>query len=160
MGLVRRRRVGETKERRFEGKIVAATNRDLAKEMNDGRFRTDLYYRLCGDTIRTPSLRERIADDDAERHQLLTFLARRLVGDDTDSLVAEVAEWIDRELGRDYPWRRTEDPYAILVSEIMLQQTQIATVIGPKRYYERWMEVFPTAEVLASADEEEVLRMW
>ena len=97
-------RVGETRDRRFEGKIIAATNRELAKEINAGRFRTDLYYRLCADSIRTPSLHERIVDNDEERHLLLTHLAKRLLGDETDSLVAEVEEWIDTELGRDYPW--------------------------------------------------------
>ncbi|MEM8952873.1 MAG: A/G-specific adenine glycosylase [Verrucomicrobiota bacterium] len=70
-----------------------------------------------------------------------------------------LVEWFARE-GRDYPWRQTEDAYAILVSEVMLQQTQIATVLGPKRYYERWMEAFPTVEDLAGADEASVLKQW
>lgn len=58
---------------------------------------------------------------------------------------------------RDLPWRRTRDPYQIWVSEIMLQQTQVATVIS---YFERFMEAFPTVEALAAAEEEEVLRLW
>ncbi|MBM4060222.1 MAG: sigma-54-dependent Fis family transcriptional regulator [Planctomycetes bacterium] len=100
-------RVGESKERAFAGKLVAATNRDLAREMRHGRFREDLYYRLCADTIRTPSLHERIVDDERERHVLLAFLARRLVGEAgpaAQSLVAEVERWIDSALGRDYRW--------------------------------------------------------
>ena len=59
--------------------------------------------------------------------------------------------------GRDLPWRRTCDPYAILVSEMMLQQTQVATVIP---YYERWLQRFPDFETLAAASESEVLREW
>lgn len=59
--------------------------------------------------------------------------------------------------GRDYPWRRTTDPWAILVSEIMLQQTTIPTVLGR---YEDWMHRFPTPQALASATEEEALRSW
>jgi A/G-specific adenine glycosylase len=55
--------------------------------------------------------------------------------------------------GRDLPWRRTEDPYAILVSEIMLQQTQVRTVIP---YYERFLERFPTLTALAEAPLDEV----
>lgn len=66
--------------------------------------------------------------------------------------------WFAAE-GRDYPWRRTEDPYAILVSEMMLQQTQIATVLG-RGYYERWMAAFPDAATLAAAPEEAVLKAW
>lgn len=66
--------------------------------------------------------------------------------------------WFGKE-ARDYPWRRTTDPYAILVSEAMLQQTQIATVLG-RGYYERWVRAFPTWEALAAAPEEEVLKCW
>jgi A/G-specific adenine glycosylase len=58
---------------------------------------------------------------------------------------------------RDLPWRRTKDPYAILVSEIMLQQTQVDRVV-PK--YEAWMLAFPTAAVLAAATPAAVLRAW
>lgn len=63
------------------------------------------------------------------------------------------------ETGKDYPWRRTVDPYAILVSEMMLQQTQIGTVLG-KRYFETWLEKFPTPAALAAAAEPEILRAW
>src|SRR5204863_4894819 len=62
-----------------------------------------------------------------------------------------------RKGARDLPWRRTRDPYAIWVSEIMLQQTQIATVIP---YYERWMKRFPTVKALAKAHLDEVLKVW
>lgn len=64
--------------------------------------------------------------------------------------------WFD-ENARDLPWRRTRDPYAIWISEIMLQQTQVATV-GP--YYERFMRRFPTVEKLARARLDSVLKLW
>lgn len=57
----------------------------------------------------------------------------------------------------DLPWRKSRDPYAIWVSEIMLQQTQITTVIP---YYERWMARFSTVEALAAASLDEVLKLW
>ena len=57
----------------------------------------------------------------------------------------------------DLPWRRSRDPYQIWVSEIMLQQTQIATVIP---YFERWMTRFPTVGSLAAAPLDEVLKLW
>ncbi len=59
--------------------------------------------------------------------------------------------------GRDYPWRRTTDAWAILVSEIMLQQTTIPTVLGR---YEAWLQQFPTPAHLAAADEQTALRSW
>lgn len=67
-------------------------------------------------------------------------------------------EWF-ASCGRDYPWRRTVDPYAILVSEAMLQQTQIATVLG-RGYYTRWLAAFPNWVELAAAREEDVLKQW
>jgi A/G-specific adenine glycosylase len=62
---------------------------------------------------------------------------------------------------RDLPWRRAlagaRDPYAVWISEVMLQQTRVEAVIG---YYNRWMERFPTVEALAAADLQEVLKAW
>jgi len=69
---------------------------------------------------------------------------------------AALTQWF-REQGRDLPWRRTRDPYAILVSEIMLQQTQAATVAP---YFERWLARFPDIATLAAADEQEALHAW
>ena len=67
-----------------------------------------------------------------------------------------LVEWFRRE-GRDYPWRRTTDPWHILVSELMLQQTTIPTVLGR---YDRWMRQFPTPAHLAAVDEQTALRSW
>jgi A/G-specific adenine glycosylase len=58
---------------------------------------------------------------------------------------------------RDLPWRRSLDPYAVWVSEMMLQQTQVATVVP---YFERWMQRFPNVTALARADEADVLHAW
>jgi A/G-specific adenine glycosylase len=58
---------------------------------------------------------------------------------------------------RDLPWRRDRDPYRIWVSEIMLQQTQVSTVIP---FFERFLQAFPTLRDLAGANEQEVLRLW
>src|ERR1700746_852105 len=69
---------------------------------------------------------------------------------------AALIAWYRRE-GRKLPWRTTVDPYRILVSEMMLQQTQVVTVL---RYYDRWFELFPTLESLAHADETDVLHAW
>lgn len=69
---------------------------------------------------------------------------------------AALTAWFGAQ-ARDLPWRRTRDPYAIFVSELMLQQTQVAAVIP---YYERWMARFPDVASLAAAEEAEVLRHW
>ena len=62
-----------------------------------------------------------------------------------------------RKHRRDLPWRRSDDPYAVWLSEVMLQQTRVETVRG---YYERFLERFPTITDLAVADEEDVLKAW
>ena len=69
---------------------------------------------------------------------------------------SQLIAWFS-EKKRDLPWRRTRDPYAIWVSEIMLQQTQVKTVIP---YWERWMRELPTVAALAGAKEERVLKLW
>ena len=71
---------------------------------------------------------------------------------------AALARWFVKA-GKDYPWRRTEDPYAILVSEVMLQQTQIATVLG-KGYFTRFLAAFPDLRSLAAADDAALLKAW
>lgn len=64
--------------------------------------------------------------------------------------------WYRRQ-GRDLPWRRTDDPYHILVSEVMLQQTQVDRVL-PK--YEEWLAKYPSLSALAEADDEDVVQTW
>jgi len=62
-----------------------------------------------------------------------------------------------RSSGRDLPWRRTRDPYAVLVSEVMLQQTQVERVV-PR--WHRWLERWPTAEALAATSPADAIREW
>jgi A/G-specific adenine glycosylase len=69
---------------------------------------------------------------------------------------AALVAWFG-EHGRDLPWRRTRDPYAILVSEVMLQQTQVERVVP--RYLD-WLERWPSSEALAAASPAEVIRAW
>lgn len=77
-------------------------------------------------------------------------------------LLAPLAPWFNR-VRRDLPWRAREldaphpDPYAVLVSELMLQQTQVATVVP---YFTRWMTQFPSPEALAEADEDAIHKAW
>jgi transcriptional regulator with AAA-type ATPase domain len=96
--------VGETAGRQFRGKLIAATNRDLATAIRDGRFREDLYFRLCSDQIATPSLAEQLADSPHVLRELVIYMTRRVAGAEADTLAGEVADWVELNLGRDYPW--------------------------------------------------------
>lgn len=75
-----------------------------------------------------------------------------------DKFREALAEWFTRS-GKDYPWRRTREPYAILISEVMLQQTQIATVLG-RGFYTRFLATFPDLAALAGAEDERLLKAW
>lgn len=97
-------RLGDTTALDFRGKIIAATNCNLAAEMRAGRFREDFYYRLCSDMIETPALCERIADNPGELRQLLIHIAERLVGDEAAAVADEVERWIVEKLGVEYAW--------------------------------------------------------
>lgn len=72
------------------------------------------------------------------------------------SLRARLLAWFDKHQ-RDLPWRKSRDPYRIWVSEVMLQQTTVAAVVP---YFKRFLARFPTIEVLAGADEQQVLKLW
>lgn len=96
--------VGATTSLRFRGKIIAATNRDLAEGMRSGQFRQDFYYRLCSDVIVTPSLRDQLRESPAVLQELLTFITQRMAGSDADAVAAEVEAWIVNHLGIDYAW--------------------------------------------------------
>lgn len=73
-----------------------------------------------------------------------------------NSFSAVIIHWF-RENGRDLPWRETKDPYAIWLSEIILQQTRIAQ---GWEYWERFMKTYPKVEDLAAASEDDVLKLW
>jgi transcriptional regulator with AAA-type ATPase domain len=119
-------RLGESRPRRFQGKLVAATNRDLAAEIRAGRFRADLYYRLCSDILVTPSLRERIADSPRELSDLLVVLAQRAVGEELAELAEEIAgeveTWIRGNLEPDYPWPGNVRELAQCVHNVLIRR--------------------------------------
>lgn len=75
---------------------------------------------------------------------------------DVRFLRRSLLDWYAHQ-GRSLPWRETRDPYAIWISEVMLQQTQVKTVIP---YYHRWLEQFPSVAALAQADQQQVLKVW
>lgn len=91
------------------------------------------------------------------RPQVTTPASRQLLAEKT-RLQRALGEWFDVH-GRDLPWRRTHDPYEVLVSEVMLQQTQVATVLKMGAY-SRFLKAFPTVRKLARADDDALLKAW
>ncbi|MBD3242086.1 MAG: sigma-54-dependent Fis family transcriptional regulator [Chitinivibrionales bacterium] len=96
--------VGSHERRRFSGRVIAATNRDIGELRREKRFRDDFYYRLCSDVIVMPSLQQRIAEDPGELDALIRHLVRHIAGVDEPTVAARVRAVIDRRLGPTYPW--------------------------------------------------------
>jgi len=96
--------VGSHERRRFAGRVIAATNRDLDSLRRQGLFRDDFYYRLCSDVIVVPTLRQRIAEDPEELLRLVRTLVKAIVGIESDSVVARVAAAVERAPGMSYAW--------------------------------------------------------
>jgi DNA-binding NtrC family response regulator len=98
-------RVGEQRRRHFTGKLVTATNRDLAREIDGGRFRVDFFHRLRGDVVETPPLRAQLAERPEDLELLVASAARRLVPpSEMELLVRESCDFIRHELPEDYAW--------------------------------------------------------
>ncbi|MEM8550556.1 MAG: sigma 54-interacting transcriptional regulator, partial [Verrucomicrobiota bacterium] len=97
--------IGETEPMGFQGKLMAATNRDLVKEIAEGRFREDFYHRLNADRVETPSLRLILDDTPGELEVLVRHIATKITGEsEADSLTDEACTWISQAMPPAYPW--------------------------------------------------------
>lgn len=96
--------VGSHEARRFSGRVVAATNRPLDELRSSGKFRDDLYYRLCSDVITLPSLRQRLGEEPAELDLLLGSILARVVGEGTRREIEVIKKVLRRDLGSGYDW--------------------------------------------------------
>ncbi len=136
-------RIGESDERTFTGKLLAATNRDLAEEIRAGRFREDLYYRLCSDHVQTPSLRDHLQDNPETLKGMIAFISRRLVADEAAELTTEVETWIQQHLAADYPWpgniRELEQCVRNVLIHKQYQPRSVAIAVAEQHRSKRWL---------------------
>jgi len=96
--------VGAHRASRFNGRVIAATNRPKTDIMGGKVFRDDFYYRLCSDIIEVPPLRQRIRESPEELDRLLDFTIHRMTGVHAPGLLERIKRIIARSLGPDYPW--------------------------------------------------------
>jgi len=114
-------RMGESLVRRFSGKIVTATHHDLEEDIRAGRFRADLYYRLRGVRIHTPSLRAQLADRPDDLYNLALIAARNmLAADESEQAAAEAVAWITKDLGADYHWPNNMRELELVVRDVAI----------------------------------------
>jgi A/G-specific adenine glycosylase len=122
----------------FEQALLSTLSRGLAEAFtSEVEAAWSAAWQMLSSIVRTAAEVER-------SRPVLAGFSRRLL------------EWYDRS-HRDLPWRNTSDPYAVWISEIMLQQTRVAAVVP---YYERFLKRYPEIETLAAAPEEDLLKIW
>ncbi len=96
--------VGSHQQKKFQGRIIAATNRKLVKKRQQGTFRDDFYYRLCSDTILVSSLRERLQEDPQELSRLLNITLERITGRSSQELSKNVEKILSKTVRKNYHW--------------------------------------------------------
>ena len=96
--------IGGREQKRFSGRVIAATNKSLDQLRHQGNFREDFFYRLCSDVIRMPTLRERLAESPDELAELVELHLERIAGEQAAGLVERVLEALARDLPNEYPW--------------------------------------------------------
>jgi hypothetical protein len=96
--------VGSHGQERFQGRVIAATNKSIGKLREKGEFRDDFYYRLCSDIIEVPPLRRRLAEDPGEIEEILVFIVRRILGQSSPEIVQKVKDFLRKNQPEDYSW--------------------------------------------------------
>lgn len=96
--------VGSHEKLRFQGRVIAATNRPVGDLRSRGEFRDDFFYRLSTDTITVPPLRDRICENPMELDLLLGHVLTRTIGGQVPEMVPVVRNILDASVGRDYAW--------------------------------------------------------
>lgn len=96
--------VGSHDRLRFNGRVIAATNRPLDELRREGQFRDDFYYRLCSDQIIVPPLRQRVQEEPSELPALVKNILQRMLGHECSAMAAEISEGLRSSLGPHYGW--------------------------------------------------------
>ena len=123
--------VGSHDTRRFQGRVIAATNRPLGRMRSSGTFRDDFFYRLCSDIITVPPLSQRIAQDRAELEDLTDHTVARMVGQSSPELNSLVLESIDRNLGAHYPWPGNVRELEQCIRRILIKKNYAGDPVAP-----------------------------
>jgi hypothetical protein len=145
-------RTGEDKTRRFEGKFIAATNRNLMAEISAGTFREDFYYRLCSDVIVTPTLVEQLADCPDEFEFLVDYVCHRVAPDAREELKWDVMKWFDQSSLKQHNWPGNMRELEQCVRNVMIHNDYVPasnSAFGPAvSFLEQVQDVALTAEQL------------
>lgn len=114
--------VGSHTLKRFEGRVIAATNRPIETLRRQGNFRDDFFYRLCSDVITVPTLRQRIEESPAELGQMVNLLVLRMTGEESRHLTDMILETLKGDLPAGYLWPGNVRELEQAVRRILLTQ--------------------------------------
>lgn len=130
--------VGSHEQIRFQGRVIAASNRSVDELRERKLFRDDFYYRLCSDVIIVPPLRQRISEDPSELKDLVGTILHRIIGESGTGLLAPVMKTIARDLPADYQWPGNVRELEQCVRRILLTQHYTpAAVADPDNVLDR-----------------------
>ncbi len=115
--------VGDHRQRRFSGRVIAATNRPMAQIRQDHILRDDFFYRLCSDVIKVPSLAQRIRQDHRELEDLVHHTVSRIVGNPSPELADQLHRQIVDQLGHGYAWPGNVRELEQCVRRLLLNQS-------------------------------------
>ena len=125
--------VGSHVRERFNGRIIAATNKDIDKMRQNGEFRDDFYYRLCSDLIRVPTLHQRFEEAPDEQAQMVRHVAQNIVGPGQPGVVESVVSKVNECVPADYTWPGNVRELEQCVRSILLTERYIPqAVASPK----------------------------
>ncbi len=96
--------VGSHAQKRFAGRVIAATNRPIIELRRQDKFRDDFFYRLCSDVITVPTLRQRIEETPTELNQMVNLLVTRMTGQKNPKRTDMILATLKQDLPKDYPW--------------------------------------------------------
>ena len=132
--------VGSTENRRFRGKLIAATHRNLAEAIRQERFREDFYYRLCSDLIVVPPLYEQLRESVDVLEELILFMAKRVAGEEAESLAQEAQTWIEENLGSGYGWPGNYRELEQCVRNVLVRRDYQPIRSEPRGIYETFLK--------------------
>ncbi len=115
--------IGSHETKRFQGRVIAATNQPLSLLRQKGKFRDDFYYRLCSDTIELPPLRQRLKENPQELEEILYVMLKRIVGCDPTALVHQITHQIQKTIPLDYGWPGNIRELEQCVRQMLLKQS-------------------------------------
>jgi len=125
--------VGTHEISRFNGRVIAATNRPKKEILHGTVFRDDFYYRLCSDIIEVPPLSKRIMEKPSELDDLLDFTIQRMTGTRSEKLIMKVKRIIDRQLGKNYQWPGNVRELEQCVRSVLLRRDYKGKQINEKQ---------------------------